>query len=426
MDGLDEVGHETTQDWKALNSKFADLRIGDEAIPRRNEKDFDVDGSTAQERELNDARSHMYAALNHVRGHHIKNLIVGVWIKQRNQLLVPHAKGRFFDGMGTAHLYPKKPRMYGVWLDPVEAVYMVERGSLIAYEANEAFLAFMEDDQYDFSYDDLRQYLLSHLYSVVFTERGLLEQYQVYALLKRLGYTVLPYRKLHRYEELEDLPKDSLATQGFALVSSLGCVARSWSNDILKRLFPAHNKSKLTTTHFWSYTDVFEALQVVDTKQPARSTESRYQLHFNVWKPAQAFQKKNPPTPDFEVSVVNIAHTLFPTHEEQQYLFSQLNKPASSGPAPKKPASAKQEARDAKRKEREAKMDPVELATKKYLHARSTMLRNGTGRSVVLAMVNDGRISCYYLNETLFALKKNKELELLRPGHNHGLMWSEL
>lgn len=433
----DNAAEEEANDWSALNRQFQTLTVNDEALPKRSDKYFDPDGSDTQKSKLDIAQDQMYLALLNVRGHHIKQLLVAVWFPNEGRALIPHAKGSFFKDIGLATSYTCKKRLLPVWLNPIEAVYLVERGSLIMYLADDSFVQFMESEDEEFDYSTLTNITMSHLYSLAFgRDSSLLDKYQVYALLKRLGYLVLDHRhttaQYDDWQALQNVPPTknswSYLTGPFVTIGAL-----------LKR-------SVLSTlnTHFFNYTQMFNSLELIpsysafDSLKTPFPVDPRFQMAFNVWKPSPSFSKRLPPTPDFQVAVVNVAKVPFPPLSAVQNMWNQLTFDYEGGekksqPKPTKTsklqAPTKKELSHQRRLERESKMNPEKLQRIKYLKLRDSKFKGGvTGRSIVVAAIDTGIINFSVFNEAEFKLKSSfatKELDLVEKRQSHGIVWSE-
>lgn len=435
----DDNVEEALPDWGLVSGKSTWKH--DEQLPKRSEKYFDHDGSETQSSDLNRARGQMYDALLCIRGHLVRQILVAVWIPQRKMALVPHAKGAFFKDMGTAHVFKRKTKLLGMWLTPIETVYLTERGSLITYLSNDNFARFIEDDSLTFDYNSLRQLPMSYLYSLAFGgDPDLIDKYQVFALLKRLGYIVLEFQQYWpQLESWHDIHKEktSLFSRAQSFFSLLGFHMR---NSLSSTSFYSKH------THYFNYTKIFESLRLIPTYTAFETLESRppiadpkYTLHFNVWKPTPSFSKKHPPPPDFQIVIANVAKTPFPSLSAIRSLWNQLNfsfvppqKPAPKA-APgkkKKPAPpTKKELQMQRRKAREEKLDPRIVKRNNYLKLRDAKLKNGsTGRCVVLATIDSGIITFNSLNETEFSLKSQhslKDLNAITTKPLHGVVWNE-
>lgn len=430
---------EALPDWSLINGKSRNLKH-DEQLPKRSEKYFDHDGSHTQVSDLTRSRNQMYDALLCVRGHLLRQNLVAVWIPHRNMALIPHAKGGFFKDIGTAHMFRNKKKMLGMWLSPIETVYLTERGSLSTYLSSSTFMAYLDNDETDFDYSLLQQLPMSHLYAMAFAgDPDVIDKYQVYALLKRLGYIILDFTQYtSQLDQWQDIKRQhqlpTVASRARAWLSRLGFFARSW-----------HKTLHYRHTHYLNYTQVFTSLQLIPTYTAFETLEApplpdpQYQIQFNVWKPTPSFSKKLPPQPDFQVAIANIAKASFPSLGAIQGMWNQLNfsffpevkQEPKSGTGKKKKTMppTKKELKMEKRRAREQKLDARIVERNNYLKLRDTKLRNGsTGRSVVLATIDNGIISFNSLNETEFSLMSQHcvaDLDAITEKSLHGIVWNE-
>lgn len=429
------------QDWSAIN-KTPNLKTSDETLPKREGKFFDKDGSKSQQQKLLDSRNQMYMALLHIRGHHIKQLMVGVWIPSKKMALVPHAKGSFFKDIGVAHTYKAKKKLQGMWLLPLEAVYLVERGSLIMYLSNDKFESFIMDADIDFDYETLIKLPLSHLYSLALSlSPDLVDKYETYALLKRLGYLILESRNDHC-----ELPLDSEAEE-------IGKSRLWWPKPLLTFLSTVTNFLRslrnalyFGSWHYTNYTQVYLLLQIIPSYSPERlggaTLDPRYKIAFDVWKPSPSFSKKTPPVPDYQVGIVNVAHVPFPSISVLKALWGQVRTRedrfrAEIAKFPTKiiPRTAtakfvsKKEERLKKKMERESKLDPKIRNRNEYLVKKDKLLKGGTsGTKIVIAVIDTGVINFSTFYETDFTLSSRvvkDELNELEERSDHGIIWNE-
>lgn len=444
---MDDDDIEEIQDWGSLNKQSQNPSAPneplpkDEALPKRSTKFFEKDGLHVQTSKLEHARDQMYVALLSTRGHHVKQKLQAVWIS--GQALVPHAKGGFFRDMGIPYVYPRKKKLQGVWLSAIETIYLVERGSLIIYESSRSFEHFLDNELQVFDFETLRQFSLSHIYSLAFAEPHQLDRYQVYALLKRLGYLVMGFREpdLRKCAFDPELPQSSQRLGMLGTFVSLGTAARRWIDNL------PLPKSPLSS-HFLTYTDVFQSLQITPTDLVPRYSsrllmKPEYKIVFNVWKPSPAFSKKNPPCPDFQIGVLNTSQVPFPSlsiletawdHLSMVRSLAKNHKQSTPKKMSKKKVSeksvkppTKKELRSQKRAERESNMDHKLLNRNNYLRARDQLLKMGsTGRSVIYAIIDHGIINFTTFSETHFKLETHvSELNELEPRSLHGIMWNE-
>lgn len=428
MNDLDTEFVEELQDWSTVNSR-------DESLPRREGKFFDLDGSETQMDRLQQARAHMYLALLCIRGHHAKQLMVAVWFPARQKALVPHAKGSFFKDIGVAHTYKIKPKFQGMWLSPLEAVYLVERGSLVMYLADTEFESFLESPDLTYDYMRLRKLPLSHFYSLALgADLDLVDQYETYALLKRLGYLILERPRALTIEPLQTAKTNSKAYH-ILFWSSLIRSVTSLAKNLLQGFYGLlYNGS----THFFTYTQVYRSLRLFPSYRPSQevpSLDQRYRIIFDVWKPTPSFSKKNPKLPDFQVVVVNSERIPFPSVSVMKALWSQVKTEISptsqEKPEKRKPAKflSKKEERLKKKSERDLKLNPEIRKRNEYISTKDKLLKNGSsGTKVVLAVVDTGVINFSVFNETDFSLSAPAAVETLNELENrpdHGIVWNE-
>ncbi|KAK6459567.1 tRNA-splicing endonuclease subunit sen54 N-term-domain-containing protein [Scheffersomyces xylosifermentans] len=441
------------QDWKLLNKSLT----SGTGIPKRGEKEFEPDGTNVQIDSLQESRNAMYEALSGVRGHHLKQKLVGVWDVENGRCIVPHAKGNYFRDVGVPVNIGNKIRG-GMSLNPLETVYLVERGSMVIYLGNEVYSDFLQsnEDGIEFDYDQLVALDLEFLYSLAFNGKEYsIEKYQVYAYLKRLGYLVQQFKPIGDKDQRTKLAERKTGT---SLVNTIF----GYVDHILKknRLFEVL-KSKLhnwgilaaplfhglhfATKHYFNFTDVFKSLSLIQSystydsiKEDPQPSEN-YDLTFNVWRPTPTFSKKNPPLPDFQVSVVNTDVARFPNLETIQALHNRLNfqfkgeegktviprvkvvnKKKSSMPPSKK------ELRYQRQKERQSKLDEAIQKRNQYNKVRDNKLKYGSdGRTVVIATVNNGVLNFINITEGDFKLQKNMDLDDIYPGNDHGIIYIE-
>lgn len=446
----DSLFEDEVQDWSTINRNPL-FKTSDESLPKREGKFFDQDGSKTQQERLEDSRHQMYLALLHIRGHHVKQLMVGVWIPSKNMAIVPHAKGSFFKDIGVAHVYTLKKKLQGMWLSPLEAVYLVERGSLLMYLSNEKFENFIADANPDFNYDSLPKLPLSHLYTLAFSgSPDLVDKYETYALLKRLGYLILEAKPdlINENEKGENSFKKSEKNERTyfhwqRLLSNF----ISTVSTLIKNL---HSALYFGTWNFQNYTLVYHLLQIIPTHKSKHLdgalADSRYTIAFDVWKPCPTFSKKTPPIPDYQVGIVNVAHVPFPSisilkafwgrvrlREDQfraaqsKTISTKSTKPVLKKSTPK--FVSKKEERLKKKLERESKLDPKIRKRNEYLSKKDKLLKAGTeGTKVVLAVIDTGVINFSTFNETDFTLSSElvmKDLNELEERTNHGIIWNE-
>lgn len=430
----DTLAEDDVQDWSALNAGV--LKIADEALPKREGKFFDQDGSNTQMERLSDARNQMYFALLHIRGHHVKLTLRAVWCPSRMMALVPHAKGSFFKDVGVAHTYKRKKKAQGMWLSPFEVVYLVERGSLVVYLGDDSVETFLENEDLALDYEPLKKLPLSHLYALALAlDLDLVDQYETYALLKRLGYLILERKVEVKHEVVPTAkPKASLWERIYLSLTLTATL-------LFSRLYSALYFGRV---HFFSFTLVYQLLRLISTYTPGPQEMSmlppldhRYRIMFDVWKPSPGFSKKNPPVPDFQVSVVNVSRVPFPSISVIKAMWGQVKRrptnvdTSKSSIKPKQSSKfvSKRDERLKRKAERDSKLDPAIRSRNDYLAKKEKLLKGGsTGTQVVLAAVDTGVINFSIFNETEFSLKSDAtiaHLNCLESRADHGIVWNE-
>lgn len=440
---------EPLMDWKSLSKASSEL-------PKRGEKDFGPDGTDVQMSLLDDATNDMFLALDHPRGHHKKQEIVGVWL-QNGKCLVPHPRGSHFKDMGTAAVFPKQ-RLQGAWLTPLETVYLVERGTMAVYLGNDAFDRYLAAENTDFCYEnELLQLSLSHLYGLALANADNIDRYQAYSHLKRLGYIVHDFRTLdgdqranhQKAVAAKDLLKVWRRPLFRFLEKTFSCLL---SSDVVCGLIwgfrkigllsqPISSPNHYSTKHYFNYTSIFKSLQMVPSYSSFDSLKnepvsSPYSVAFNVWKPTPQFSKKNPPMPDFQVCVINIDKLPYPGLKHIQQLFNEVNH-RFSGPEKIRPVSktkkqkpappTKKEARLKRQQDWQKRQDPETQRKNKYTALRDGKLKFGlTGRSINLGILSHGVLSFTKLSEADFSLKGDgwDDLDELYQ-RDHGIVWAE-
>lgn len=451
LDNDDEVEDEV-QDWKILkNSRNSEI------IPKRGEKDFEPDGTNVQAKLIDDSREAMFEALETPRGYFSKNRLTAVWMKDEKKALVLHPRGNYFKDMGAAAKIGNN--RHGVWLNEIETVYLCERGSLLVYLGNSSFVEYLESDATDFDYQgELMALTLSHLYALAFCESpDLLDQYHVYALLKRNGYLIQRYTP----KEEKEIQQSSSPTLTHNITNVL---AKSYS--VLKQLFfniaPCIIKQHLLAFyissryeslwtdfyyqkhHILSYTSLFRQLRLIPSYsasnchlQSAENT-SPYQISYNIWKPMPNFSKKNPPKPDFQVCIVNTNKISFPKVEDIRCLLSnaEISDSDYERPGETKNTKAKgkstaqtqtkKQMREQRRKDRFNKLSEYSQKKTIYLRKRDDMLKHGTsGKLVLLAVLQDGVLNFMNLSEVDFTFRDSSRIKLdnILPKRPHEIMW---
>ncbi|SCU91844.1 LAMI_0E07558g1_1 [Lachancea mirantina] len=300
------------QDW----SHIAKLTRKQAIIPKRGEKDYEPDGTDVQEFLLFQARQEMFdTLLNAARGSVKKNTINGYYEQTTHQAFIPFPRGNFMHTMGQVD------RTGVCWLEFNEFVYLSERGTV------RPFLKCGDDFDLPLSVQDLYAY---------FRSSEELDNYAVYAHLKRLGFIVTSSRHRPRI----GCSENTNSTRTSWISKSFNCINRLFTNlfnvpfyspffyKILR--FTSSGQLYLQLSKLVPYYSAqkFASLSSVHEHVPIKSERQVKEWHitFDVWKPKAGFKKKTPGVPDFQVIVFNknASSQRFPTYREFRYLFRKL------------------------------------------------------------------------------------------------------
>ncbi|SCW03619.1 LAFE_0G14466g1_1 [Lachancea fermentati] len=315
----DEEGDELAQDW----SQMAKVTVSQNVIPKRGEKDFEPDGTNVQELMLFRAKKAMFDSLSGaIRGSVVKNLVKAYYVPEKHMAVVPHPKGTFMHTMGRVD------SSGCCWLEVYEFVYLAERGTVTPYWQNSG----REDDEFDVPLS------VEDTYSL-FKSQSELDEFFVYAHLKRLGFIVssinqnVPHwssylevssitgeQRVYRYftslfRLIPTIPHFSIYDPYhfyFRRYTSSGQIYRS-----LNLLIPSYSAPRTVQELCNENADSYQ--ETTDLKA--------WKISFNVWKPRTNFRKKSPGLPDFQIVVYNKneSGSSFPTYPEIRNIFQRLN-----------------------------------------------------------------------------------------------------
>ncbi|KKY27458.1 putative trna splicing endonuclease subunit [Phaeomoniella chlamydospora] len=271
-----------------------------------------------------------------------------------------------------------------VWLLPEEALWLLERGSLDIRWPEERF----GGEQIPMS--------LEAAYATLLGKAGLtLERYNVYAGLKRTGYTV---KRSETWYDHQIPPKvhQALRTRREVSVPSLWGVFRQALASIFAPRgtgFPATGPL-LAPGIYRNYGDIYRSLSLIKYHKPEDSFSETvvdpsppFRITYNVWKPATPFKKSAPPEPDFRIAVLNARATSLPTLDQIGTLLDSL---PEDPPVPDKKMEVK--------------------------------LRYGY-RNVILAIVDTGVVSYVRFSDAAFGQEKlylRKARKGAKGGHRKG------
>ncbi|KAK6465707.1 hypothetical protein DFJ63DRAFT_310792 [Scheffersomyces coipomensis] len=458
-----------TPDWKILTRSLGSANNsnntnGTSGIPKRGDKDFEPDNTDIQTSTLQESREAMYDAISGVRGHHLKQKLLSIWIEDEEDggySIIPFMKGNYFRDIGKA--YPNRRYKNCIRLNPIETVYLVERGSMIIYLGDEKFTNYLKDEEEgEFNIEEeLVPVDLELLYSLAFiNERYTIDKYQVYSYLKRHGYLILEvdpkkqqppqWKRLEQYESSKGQSRS---------IISWGWDWKKWIQSFWRPFPPTHSLHYLTT-HYFKVIDIFKSLRLIPTYQiydslrktinttttTTSTTLDDYKISFNVWKPGSQFSKSNPSQlPDYQIVVVNTDKVKFPTLKVIQRLVNTIEyrfpfEQPSQIPTPPvikkndKMISKRQLKYDQRQKSNQSKLNTAQLNNIEYLKKRDNLLKYGktskqSNRNVVIGVINNGIINLINLIENEFSLTSESVIDELTQLHKeksdiHGIVYN--
>lgn len=313
----DTDSDEVVQDWSEMARIAKKSRQA--VIPRRGEKDYEPDGTNVQLSQLNQAKNSFFKTLSDsIRGTTIKNSIKAYWEEKLRMGRIPNPRGSFMNTIG------KVDRFGQCWLHLHEYLYLVERGTLTPYmefisaEGIKCDLILSVQDVYSFFQSDEE-----------------LDEFFIYAYLKRLGYIVTatynkpveitsifpPFPNKFNFKEYLLSYTKLIKSFNVSIYNPLNFILNKYTNsqqiyDSLSGLVPYFVCPKTLQ-------------QVVDEHRNKTLEPSikQWKISFNVWKPQTNFKKKNPGLPDFQVVIYNKndKFTKFPTYPEFRSIFQRLD-----------------------------------------------------------------------------------------------------
>ncbi|KAH0563050.1 hypothetical protein GP486_002383 [Trichoglossum hirsutum] len=325
-------------------------------IPRRGEKDFEPDGTGHQDRILADSRRAMNDALSLERIQPPKGHIRAIWHEELQRASVTKPRGTHFQTVG------KQESNGNLWLLPEETLWLLERGTMGCWWES-----------------GLPMSLQGCYAACLSDESGLtLERFQVFANLKRTGYTVM--RAPTWDSEGVDCVSRAVIQQGGLSVWVVGLFRSIFNSTFGSR--PPSPSGPLVEPGLWrSYSGIYERLALIPFHNPvlsasesisSKNTDPPFRIAYNVWKPRPSFKKSSPGEPDFRVAVVNARETSVPT-------LTQISALLESVP-----------------------YDPPTSGMQRHSYMR---LKHGH-RNVILAVVDQGVISYLRLGDAGFGLEK--------------------
>jgi len=177
------------------------------------------------------------------------------------------------------------------------------------------------------------------------TEDLTMDRYQVYAYLKRLGYSVTRSKPPNAFYPVAGLyPPSMSALSSSYILQRIFSTFSSWISGIFSPLFSrAFDWWRPLRINRWlrsekNHSFMFRSLRFIPSghKVPIHShteTTSPYEPFFNLYKPPTPFKKSAPPPPDYQMVVVNARTTPMPSLSELTAIYD--NAPELPLPLPR-------------------------------------------------------------------------------------------
>ncbi|KAF8158038.1 tRNA-splicing endonuclease subunit sen54 N-term-domain-containing protein [Crassisporium funariophilum] len=330
-------------------------------IPKRGEKEFEPragGGSNLQLHVLDRARGAMFDTLRATRTISSKAVSYASWHPDLARTHVTLARGIHFSNMG--HSAPRsvigedgiEKIQKRLELLPEEAIYLIERGALFCWKQTDLNMGQIP------GLNDVvgSPMTVQQAYSEMIGAEDLtLEKFQVFAYLKRLGYVVT---RATPPSSSYPMPSSSVLTKpGPSILQRIQSLFPMWMSSISQVLFNWWRPARISRWlhHDKNYASLFKSLRFMPAGHsvPLKSSKSisssesasPYRIFFNLYKPSTPFKKSAPPTPDFQIVVINARTTPMPTLQELTDLFDVLPEtplppPRQRRPPPGAPALA--------------------------------------------------------------------------------------
>ncbi|KAI9728135.1 MAG: tRNA-splicing endonuclease subunit sen54 [Chrysothrix sp. TS-e1954] len=417
------------------------------ALPKRGLKDFAPNPTDLQASVLTASRDAMHSALCHTRTHIVKNHVVGIYDEETGLTRVRRPRGNLFTSIGRSE------GGEGVVLEPEEALWALERGSLDVWwccrgsEGEEVGVVGEEKEEEED--EDAIPLSLQAAYALYLggpnTRNLTPERYQVYAHLRRSGFIV---RRAEGFDGGQTLkaqskrttpPQTSVAHSSSAAGVLTWLISLLWSRDTgherppqgplvrpgLYRSYVTRTKAEIyrqlqlhpskptptptptstsqTTSSSSSATtttanpDVTTDVTTDITTDATTKATTPFTTHYHLHRPSPNFRKSSPGPPAFSLCVVNARDTPMPTLvqlsgllEEQHYPLPPRH-PHTHPPSTTSAASTTSTNTNPSPKAK----NPTNLgATYKSLKT--------SGNSILLAIVDEGVISYLRFGEADF------------------------
>ncbi|KIY72793.1 hypothetical protein CYLTODRAFT_486032 [Cylindrobasidium torrendii FP15055 ss-10] len=273
-------------------------------IPKRGEKAHEPTGQHGKETNLQAhllqrARNAMFDAIRTPLSAWNKTVSAGEWIPDERRVKVTYARGGHFQSLGWKN-----------WILPEEALYLVERGSLICTTPAGAPMS------------------VQQAYSTMIGEELTLEAFQVYAYLKRLGYILTRFDPPFSDYPVVPLTPARPPPSGPSLLDRVKRIFIS----IFAPLLPSYASLFRTMR-----SRVVAPLTPTSLRLPPPPSTTPYTPLWNLYKPQNntPFKKSSPGPAPWQLVVINARTTPMPTLQELTALFDIA--PPSEIPPPKIP-----------------------------------------------------------------------------------------
>ncbi|KAJ3805661.1 hypothetical protein F5876DRAFT_91416 [Lentinula aff. lateritia] len=291
-------------DWTKLMPKAARP-----VIPKRGDKEFEPSkqgGSGLQQHVLQRARNA------------IKSISYGTWHPSLARVSVTVSRGVSIGTIG--HSVPRATAMANgtvktqkrMELLPEEAIYLIERGSLMCWK--ESAVEYPNDGTFE-SISGSPMTVQQAYTEMIGKEDLTMDRYQVYAYLKRLGYTVTRTKPPTAFYPVTASYSPSLLTltSSSSFKSKIFALFSSWISTIFRTVFP-------DSFDWWRTLRIRRWLKV-DKNYKTKFPSSPYEPFFNLYKPPTPFKKSAPPPPDYQMVVVNARTTPMPSLRELTAIY---------------------------------------------------------------------------------------------------------
>ncbi|KAJ3713901.1 hypothetical protein C8R42DRAFT_704989 [Lentinula raphanica] len=309
---------------KAQSCKTSDTKRGDKEYEPSKKG-----GSGLQQHILQRSRNAMFEALRADRTISNKSLSYGTWHPSIARVSVTVARG-------TRDCYAKRKfeNTRRLELLPEEAIYLIERGSLLCWKESE--MEYLNEGIFE-SVSGSPMTVQQAYTEMIGKEDLTMDRYQVYAYLKRLGYAVTRTKPPSIFYPTA-VPYPPSSTASFSPLSIVGRISALFSSWISKISFLFLRN----TFNWWrplqfsnwfkkdkNYAFIFRSLRFIpsgnkvpiytppETKLPL----SPYEPFFNLYKPPTPFRKSAPPPPDYQMVVVNARTTPMPSLRELTAIY---------------------------------------------------------------------------------------------------------